>query len=381
MVKDTDIKDAIRSGASTSAEIAEYLDVDPSTARRYLKQYVEADDSTITRAPAPEGKGFVYGIEESAPDVGDELPVFSDRDYTLAEKIPAADEAVYVETDGGLSDIQALIDARHETGQLPRFKLTGPPGTGKTTLARSIGAARQWPVINVQFTASMRDAELLGSPHIIGGESVFVDGPLVKALLCSQERPVIVVLDEVNRAPFHRKSTLQSFLDHRAAVELTLRGGETISGEGIDLVTIATMNEGAEYETFDIDPAERRRHSNTYEVPYLGLVDVDREVRIAAERTPVDQGVAHMLVTATNEVRKAAISDKTSPIDSGIATSIVLEWAKTAAGYRAGDRPDPIRRAADSVIVEAHHSDRAAEEVRAILFDALRSHHEQVAVK
>lgn len=373
-----EIEAAINAGASTAREIADFHGVDRSTASRYAKRAAEDSGTTIVRERGPNG-AFVYGLEQRDADGGGEMPVFGDREYEWGEYVPAPSEDVYVEVDGEKTDMDAILNARTETGQLPRFRLTGPPGTGKTTLAQSIAAERQWAFITVQVTASMRDAELFGSPHLIGGESVWVDGPLVKALLCSQERPVVVVLDEINRAPFHRKSSLQSVLDHRAQATLELRGGEVIEGDPTNLVTIATMNEGSEYETYDIDPAERRRHGNTWEVPYLGLVDPGREASILADRTPVSKTLADGLVAAANDVRKIAMQDATSPIDSGVATSILLEWANTTAAYQRAGRPNPIRRAATTAMIDPHYSEPAASEVAAVVTDQLQLHAEQIA--
>ncbi|AUV84703.1 AAA family ATPase (plasmid) [Salinigranum rubrum] len=370
-MKDDDIQDAIRDGATRAGEIAEHVGVTGSTARRYLKAAAEDANSLITRQTAPSGSGYVYGIQNQDTDTASEMPVFGDREYAWETWVPEADAGGYVETDGERSDIEALIDNRDATGQLPRFRLTGPPGTGKTTLATSIAAERQWPLITIQFTSAMRDSEIFGSPHIIGGESVWVDGPGVKALLCSQVRPVVVVLDEVNRAPFARKASLQSVLDHRAQATLQLRGGEVIEGDPQNLITVATMNEGSEYETYPIDPAEKRRHGNTWEVPFLGMVDVDREASLVADRTPVADEVAHGLVRIANDVRELALEDETSPVKKGIATSTLLEWARTAAAYRQSDRPDPVVRAARSAVLRPHYGDLAADEVEAVIVDGL----------
>lgn len=366
-MEESEVAAAIESGAARAGAIAEHAGVSPSTARRYCKQLAEDDASRVVRERDPGGSGFVYGLRDDSTGASSEMSVHGDREYSWAQLVPDVSDAGYVEVDGERSDIKAILDARETTGQLPRFRLTGPPGTGKTTLAKTIAAERQWPLITIQVVASMRDADLLGSPHLIGGESVWVDGPATKALLCSQERPVLVLIDEVNRAPFHRKSTFQSFLDDRAQVSLELRGGEVIEGDAQNLVTIATMNEGPEYETYPIDPAEKRRHGNVWEVPYLGFVDADREADILTARAPIADDLARLLVQCANEVRTLALEDATSPIEAGIATSTLIEWAQTAAAYRQADRPQPVQRAARTRVVEPHYADVAADEVRAII--------------
>lgn len=370
-MKTDDLAEAIRAGATKADEIADHLEKSPSNIRRRAKKAAESPETDIIRERDPRGNGYIYGLQaEDDADAELEMEVFGDREYDWTQYVPPASDDVYVEVAGERSDMAAIIDAREETGQLPRFRLTGPPGTGKTTLAESIGAGRQWPVIPIQFTATMRDPELLGSPHIIGGDSVWVDGPLVKILLCSQERPVVALLDEINRAPFDRKSSLQSFLDHRAQATLELRGGEVIEGNAENIITVATMNEGAEYETFPIDPAERRRHGNTWEVPYLGFSNPGREASILADRTPVDEGLGKAMVKGANEVRRYA-EDATSAVDKGIATSTLIEWARTAAAYRASSHDNPLGRAAKTAIVRPHYEGRPGEQVHALLMDGL----------
>lgn len=372
--------EAIEDGATTATEIAETLGKSRSNTTRQLKRMAEDADSPIVRHQDPNGPGYVYGVELEDAGDAETLPVFGDRDdYTFADAVPAPDAGGYIQAKAEKDEIEAIVDARDVTEQLPRFRLKGPPGTGKTTLATDVAADRQWPLINIQFTAQMRDSELFGTPLMIGGESVWVDGPIVRALLCSRERPVVVVLDEVNRAPFHRKASLQQVLDHRCKAEIQLRGGEEIAGNAADFITIATMNEGPEYETYPIDPAEKRRHGNTWEVPYLGLVDADREAGLVADATPVKRGLASVMVAAANRIRNKADADQTSPIQKGIATSALLEWARTATAFDDRGLGTPVTRAARTAVIDPRYTGRAAEVVEAEIMDVVRDAQRQSA--
>jgi len=380
-VNESEVVEAIENEATTAREIAEFVGKSRSNTTRHLKRMAEDAESTIVREENPTGPGYIYGVEVADEAVDDTLPVFGDREeYTFADAVPNPSSGDYIQAKNEKDEIEAIVDARETTEQLPRFRLKGPPGTGKTTLATDIAATRQWPLINIQFTAQMRDSELFGTPLMIGGESVWVDGPIVRALLCSRERPVIVVLDEVNRAPFHRKSSLQQVLDHRCTAEIQLRGGEEIVGKATNFVTVATMNEGPEYETYPIDPAEKRRHGNTWEVPYLGLVDAEREAELVASETTAPVGLATVMVKSANRIRNKATADQTSPIQKGIATSALLEWARTATAYDEAGLSSPVTRSARTAVVDPRYSDRAAEVVEAEILEVVRdARHHQAA--
>jgi nitric oxide reductase NorQ protein len=326
-----------------------------------------ADDGDLDRWR--EGHSYVYALPdgdadadvdatpepsptpEPAPTRGDGIsaaPV--DRDYDWDDYVPT-DVAEYLPHNGELSRIEALIDTRHETGNLARFLVGGPTGCGKTTLAEYVAAKNGWPLITVQGRYSMYDVDLLGQSIISGDSTRWIDGPITKALLASQERPVILLVDEANRARPEAASVLFSALDHRASVTLDERGGERIEGDPMNLITFATINEGRDYFVEEMDAAVKRRYGTKFEVDYLGMNYPEREAEMIADRTPASKPLARHLVDTANNIRDLARNDNDSNLSLGVPTSSMLAWANTAYAYHTTGVTNAVVEAAKDALV------------------------------
>ncbi len=100
----------------------------------------------------------------------------------------------------------------------------GPPGTGKTSAAMQIAANLGRPFFRVAFDRDTEAAFLWGGPGIVGGDTVWQDGKLTKAL---RTPGAVVLLDEPTICPSGTLATLQTTLDHRFVILET--------GERVDL--------------------------------------------------------------------------------------------------------------------------------------------------
>lgn len=333
-----------------------------------------AGDDTVDGMEADE-----EDVKEAARDHGGEIPV--DRDYDWEGEILDPDSvADYVDSNGEYADMLAEIENREVVDKLPRFRVPGPTGCGKTTAGEALSVELDAPCFIIECHDGLRPNNLLGMPTYVGDETWFVDGPVTKALLASKAAndpttdfdEVFLIFDEVNRTTARTLGVVMSALDHRGEVTLNARGGETVSGDPMNLVTVATMNEGDGYITNPIDRAQKRRFGNTYPVDYIGVNDMDAEVKLLKENTPIYENIAREMVRAANEIRKKADEDG-SPVEMGVPTSNMLDWAKTAFVHK--DRAaegGPVMKAARKAVVDTFYAENERE--RKVVVQTLETH-------
>lgn len=298
----------------------------------------------------------------------------------------------------------------------PRYVIGGPTGGGKTHLAKRVAQDLDWyraedpsdpdnvvvyfdyeldteeleegdvcpvtggeieartgvPCITIQCKYSLSEADLLGMPNFNGETTYWQDGPATKAVLASQKSPVVLLLDEFNRARPESKSALFSLLDDRCEVTLDGRGGEVITGIAKNLISIATINEGRGYYVEDMDKAERRRIGNKFDVTYLGVNHPDSEIDLLTTRTGIYEGLAETMVETANKVRVELAEKDSSSVRAGVPTGMVIAWAETARAYSAAGIDNPVMESANDAIIRPFYGNEAGEaEVRQTFMSAV----------
>lgn len=152
--------------------------------------------------------------------------------------------------------------------------LEGPPGTGKSTLLRSVAEAAGAGFVFVEGNAELTPGRLIGhfDPARVLAEGyapdVFVDGPLIRAL----REGALLYVEEINRVPEETLNVLVSVMSEN---ELHVpRLGRVDAAEGFGLV--AAMNPFDAIGTARISAAIYDRMCRVT----MGYQDADVEVRI-----------------------------------------------------------------------------------------------------
>ncbi|AHH17796.1 putative protein NorQ [Nocardia nova SH22a] len=173
--------------------------------------------------------------------------------------------------------------------------LTGPTGCGKTRLVEHLGALLGRPVVTVSCHDDLTTADLVGRFLVTGGDVVWSDGPLTRAVRSG----AICYLDEVVEARHDALAVLHSLTDHRRTLYLD-RAGEAVAAPESFLL-VCSYNPAYRSSLKELKPSFRQRFV-TIGMDYL---PAGRETEVVAAESGVGTGVARRLVECANGIRTA----------------------------------------------------------------------------
>lgn len=131
--------------------------------------------------------------------------------------------------------------------------LKGPTGCGKSQLVEHIAARLERPLIKVSCNEDTNAADLLGRFLIKGGETVWQDGPVTRAL----RSDAILYLDEFAEAREDVIVALHPLTDHRREIYLD-KINETVRASG-QFMLVASYNPGYQQGLKEIKPSTKQR--------------------------------------------------------------------------------------------------------------------------
>lgn len=210
----------------------------------------------------------------------------------------------------------ALFETAHERG-LPLL-LKGPTGCGKTRFVEHMAAKLGKPLHTVACHDDLSAADLIGRYLLKGGETVWVDGPLTRAV----REGGICYLDEVVEARKDVTVVLHPLTDTRRTLMIDRTGEELVAPEGFMLV--ASYNPGYQNVLKRLKPSTRQRFlSISFDFP-----GAEAEIAVVSRESGLEAGRVAPLVRLAGHIRALSGMD----LEEGVSTRLLIYAATLMAG-------------------------------------------------
>ena len=202
--------------------------------------------------------------------------------------------------------------------------LKGPTGCGKTRFVTAMAHRLGRPLYTVACHDDLSAADLIGRWLLKGGETVWVDGPLTRAV----REGAICYLDEVVEGRKDVTVVLHPLTDDRRILPID-RTGEELEAHP-DFLLVASYNPGYQNILKTLKPSTRQRFVSlefTFPRP-------EHEIPVVARESGLAQDRVAPLVRLANKLRAMKGQD----LEEGVSTRLVVYCAGLIAGGMAQDR-------------------------------------------
>jgi nitric oxide reductase NorQ protein len=187
---------------------------------------------------------------------------------------------------------EAVFKAAYRQGLA--LVLKGPTGCGKTRFVEAMAYDLGRPLITVACHDDLTTADLVGRYLLKGDETVWVDGPLTRAV----REGAICYLDEVVEARQDTTVVLHPLADHRRQLPIERLGVTLDAAPGFGLVV--SYNPGYQSVLKDLKDSTRQRMvAIEFSFPAS-----DVEEKIVAHEAGVDSATAAELVRLGQAIRR-----------------------------------------------------------------------------
>jgi nitric oxide reductase NorQ protein len=187
---------------------------------------------------------------------------------------------------------ETTFKAAHRQGLAVVLK--GPTGCGKTRFVEAMAYDLGRPLITVACHDDLTTADLVGRYLLQGDETVWVDGPLTRAV----REGAICYLDEVVEARQDTTVVLHPLADHRRQLPIERLGVTLDAAPGFGLVV--SYNPGYQSVLKDLKDSTRQRMVAIE----FGFPAADVEVEIVAHEAGADGATAADLVRFGQAIRR-----------------------------------------------------------------------------
>ena len=191
--------------------------------------------------------------------------------------------------------------------------LKGPTGCGKTRFVSHMAAKLGLPLHTVSCHDDLTAADLTGRYLLKGGDTVWTDGPLTRAV----RHGGICYLDEVVEARKDVTVVLHPLTDDRRVLPLDRTGEELVAPDNFMLVV--SYNPGYQNVMKSLKPSTRQR--------FLGVEfdfpAIEQEAQIVANESGLDKDRVLPLVRLAKQLRDMKGQD----LEEGVSTRLLVYCA------------------------------------------------------
>ena len=223
----------------------------------------------------------------------------------IAPQLAQIDEEPYYHPVG---DEMSLFDSAYRN-RLPVL-LKGPTGCGKTRFVEHMAWKLKRPLVTVACHDDLTAADLVGRYLIVGGQTVWMDGPMAAAVRAG----AICYLDEIVEARKDTMVVIHPLADSRRVLPIEKRGELVQAPPGFMLVI--SYNPGYQSVLKELKQSTRQRFV-AFEFDYP---DAELEATIVSRETGVSTEIAAKLVKFAAMTRNLMGSG----LDEGASTRLLV---------------------------------------------------------
>lgn len=213
--------------------------------------------------------------------------------------------------------------------------LSGPTGSGKTSVITEIAARLNWPVFSITCTGRLEFDDLVGRPMVVKNKDEttpsvrFIYGPLARAMKTGG----ILILNEVDLCDPSQLSGLNDILEGRPLV-IPQNGGEVIEPHPMFRV-VATANsrgsgdESGQYAGIQMQNIAAMDRYRVLEVGYLPEKVEQSLMQRLFKNVPHE--ITDSMVRVAGKIREAFLN---GTISAPMSTRCLCFWANLLNEYR-----------------------------------------------
>lgn len=192
--------------------------------------------------------------------------------------------------------------------------LKGPTGCGKTRFVQHMASELNLDLIEVACHEETSAVDLVGRFILKGGETVWQDGPLVRAMKLG----AILYLDEIAEAREDIIVALHPVLDHRRQIYID-KTGETVAAKN-DFMIVASYNPFYQSRLKELKPSTKQR----FMAIHFNYPGDSEEIKIVQHESALDKNTVEQLIKFSKKIRET----KNFDLKETISTRLIIASSK-----------------------------------------------------